>query len=555
MLEWGQRRCRNGGFRTAGEKTEGGGAMGRYFNTEGQCEPGVHYMVNLDRRLEEIKKRYVERGSYFIINRGRQYGKTTTLRLLARELKTDYLVISLDFQELTTANFQDESRFVEGFIRCFIGALKEGKKCSSEEEQRERYTELLAEVSDMAEMFDRLSRICGLSRLPVVLMIDEVDSASNNQVFLDFLALLRRYYLNRSEKPIFRSVILAGVHDIKNLKLKIHSDLEHQYNSPWNIAAKFNLNMAFSAGQIGAMLQEYEEDHHTGMDIGHVAEQIFQYTSGYPYLVSALCKIIDEELPFGYGVIAAENVWSERGVAEAANILLKSDLSLFDSMIKQVDIYKELWDVLEQIIYQGNRIPFSPAEKPLNLGLMFGYLKEENGYIAISNRIFEMYLLNWFTAKEAIQSDAFRQGQRNRNQFIVDGRLDMRQVLQKFVEYYQEVYGENGEEFVESYGRKIFLLYLKPIINGTGNYYLEAQTRDARRTDVIIDYLGERFIVEMKIWHGSEYHKRGERQLSEYLAYYGLKKGYMLSFNFNKKKEIGVKEIRIGDKVIVEAVV
>jgi len=34
-----------------------------------------------------------------------------------------------------------------------------------------------------------------------------------------------------------------------------------------------------------------------------------------------------------------------------------------------------------------------------------------------------------------------------------------------------------------------------------------------------------------------------------------IKKGYMLSFNFNKKKEIGVKEIVLGDKLIVEAVV
>ena len=29
----------------------------------------------------------------------------------------------------------------------------------------------------------------------------------------------------------------------------------------------------------------------------------------------------------------------------------------------------------------------------------------------------------------------------------------------------------------------------------------------------------------------------------------------MLSFNFNKKKEIGVKDIVIGDRTIVEAVV
>lgn len=29
----------------------------------------------------------------------------------------------------------------------------------------------------------------------------------------------------------------------------------------------------------------------------------------------------------------------------------------------------------------------------------------------------------------------------------------------------------------------------------------------------------------------------------------------MLSFNFNQKKEIGVKEVRVGTKTIVEAVV
>ena len=96
---------------------------------------------------------------------------------------------------------------------------------------------------------------------------------------------------------------------------------------------------------------------------------------------------------------------------------------------------------------------------------------------------------------------------------------------------------------------------MKPIINGTGNYYLEAQTRDERRTDVIVDYLGEQFIVELKIWRGNEYNERGEAQIMDYLEYYHKDKGYMLSFNFNKRKEVGVREIRIGSKTIVEAVV
>ena len=175
--------------------------------------------------------------------------------------------------------------------------------------------------------------------------------------------------------------------------------------------------------------------------------------------------------------------------------------------------------------------------------------------MAIANRIFEMVLLNMFMAKEAITSEVYEKGGSDRIGFIKNNQLDMELVLKKFVEYFHDIYGEQDENFTEKYGRKFFLLYLKPIINGTGNYYLEAQTRDERRTDVIVDYLGEQFIVELKIWHGDEYYERGEQQLTDYLDYYHKDKGYMLSFNFNKKKEIGVKEIHIGDKTIVEAVV
>ena len=128
-------------------------------------------------------------------------------------------------------------------------------------------------------------------------------------------------------------------------------------------------------------------------------------------------------------------------------------------------------------------------------------------------------------------------------------------MLKKFVEYFTDVYSDNDEKFVEAYGRKFFLLYLKPIINGVGNYYVEAQTRDARRTDVVVDYLGEQFLVELKIWRGNEYNERGEEQLTDYLDYFRREKGYMLSFNFNKKKETGVKVLRIKGKTIVEAVV
>lgn len=529
--------------------------MAKYFNTEGSCRPNEHYMIKLDDRLGKIKRLLVDRKKYFVINRGRQYGKTTTLRALEEYLKDDYIVLFLDFQQLGTEDFADEPTFTYAFadiiLRTFqINGLGDGKEMLTPLSEIRRECNI-----GLKDLFVRLSNVCGNSPRPIVLMIDEADSAGNNQVFIDFLAQLRSYYLNRDKTPIFHSVILAGVYDIKNLKLKLRPESEHQYNSPWNIAAKFNIDMSFSASQIVHMLEDYEADHQAGIDVQTAAEEIYEYTSGYPVLVSSICKCIDEELPDEEGYENPVKAWSKEGVEKAVSMILKGNPPLFESMAKQLDAYADLRNIIENIIYHGKRIPFSPEERSINLGVMFGYLKEENGHVAIANRIFEMVLLNMFMAKEAITSEVYEKGGSDRIGFIKNNKLDMDLVLKKFVEYFDEIYGKKDERFIERYGRKFFLLYLKPIINGTGNYYLEAQTRDERRTDVIVDYRGEQFIIELKIWHGSEYNERGEKQLTDYLDYFHKDKGYMLSFNFNKAKKIGINEIKIGNKTIVEAVV
>ena len=521
--------------------------MRRYFNTEGACRLDIHYMVRIDDRLEQIKRRYVDRGKYFLINRGRQYGKTTTLKALAEYLQTEYQVISMDFQGISTKEYADEFTFVRAFMRMFAETFEEGGVTAAFANGTQQNT--------LGEMFYLLSEICKTASKPIVLMIDEVDSASNNQVFIDFLAQLRRYYLNRENQPTFHSVILAGLYDIKNLKLKIRPDSEHQYNSPWNIAAEFKMDMNFSEKQIAAMLTEYEADSQTGMDVDEMAEEIYQYTDGYPYLVSRICRLLDERIPDIHGFEGYGVAWTKEGIEEAVKMILKDKAPLFDSMIRQLDIYKDLRNILEDIIYRGKQISYSPDVKPIEMGVMFGFLKEENGRVVIANRIFEMRLLNMFITEEAVKSEAYRYGSLDRNQFVHDGKLDMDLVLTKFTEHFNDIYGDNGERFLEENGRKFFLLYLKPIINGIGNYYIEARTRDERRTDVIVDYLGEQFIVELKIWRGNEYNERGEQQLADYLDDYHQKKGYLLSFNFNKNKKVGIKELKIGTKTIVEAVV
>ncbi len=57
-------------------------------------------------------------------------------------------------------------------------------------------------------------------------------------------------------------------------------------------------------------------------------------------------------------------------------------------------------------------------------------------------------------------------------------------------------------------------------------------------------------MVELKIWRGQKYHEEGLEQLSDYLDKYSLKEGYLLIYDFNKKKQYKEKQISFEDKDI-----
>lgn len=80
--------------------------MKKRFNTTGVCIPRKHYMVDISNKIDEIEK-LVEEEFYFVINRPRQFGKTTTLNELYKRLNGKYSVIRMDF-ELIGEDFASE---------------------------------------------------------------------------------------------------------------------------------------------------------------------------------------------------------------------------------------------------------------------------------------------------------------------------------------------------------------------------------------------------------------------------------------------------------------
>lgn len=93
--------------------------MKKCFNVNGPCYSDENYMVNLDERMIRIKE-LVDKQKYFVINRARQYGKTTTLWALRQYLKEEYNVLSTNFQRMSSAVFYDEHTFSREFANMIV---------------------------------------------------------------------------------------------------------------------------------------------------------------------------------------------------------------------------------------------------------------------------------------------------------------------------------------------------------------------------------------------------------------------------------------------------
>lgn len=402
--------------------------MEKEFNVTGTCVPEMHYMVDISNKLDKVFK-LIEKGKYFVINRPRQYGKTTTLFLLNRELKKDnnYLPIKISFEAIDSETYNEMKSFLKSVMTQIINYFKFSKEKNIVEFIR-KYNN---KVNKMDEFSEFITDLVEYAEKKVVFIIDEVDKSSNNQLFLDFLGMLRNKYLLRNE----------------------------------------------------------------GMDITN-----------------------------------------------------------FQSLIKNIENNRELYDFVRNIVLDGEGITYVKSDEIVNLGTLYGILKEENGNCKINNKIYEQLIYNHMMMKVIRNNEYAEISKYNyKSKFIKeDGSLDVKKVLIKFQEFMKHEYSRKRESFLEADGRLLFLAFISPIVNGTGFAFKEVQGGEEKRFDIVITYNKKMYILELKRWQGEEYHKKGLVQLGEYLDQYSLHRGYLLIFDLRKLKgEAGkVDEVRvkIGDR-------
>jgi hypothetical protein len=317
-------------------------------------------MVDISGKIAQIKQ-LIDKGIYLTINRGRQFGKTTTLDMIERIMAEEYQVINISFGGVGSAVFESEEGFC-GMFTDLAGDATHSKQW----------------INKSVRTFDSLSRyITDMCKdRKTLLMTDSVSSVIHYEIFLEFLNMLKDKYTR--EELTFNSVILAGIFNTRYIR---------NSNLPW-IELDSNVDMSFSSEEISGMLSEYEQQHRTGMNINQISDEIYEYTGGYPFFVSGMCRYIDEKL---------NRDWTHEGVQKAFQAMLADNNTLFAEIFQEVNYEEDLRNLLFDVVYAGKSVPFSIENININVGYMLGFLKNDGGEVRVTNKIYEQRFHNYFT--------------------------------------------------------------------------------------------------------------------------------------------------------------
>ena len=117
---------------------------------------------------------------------------------------------------------------------------------------------------------------------------------------------------------------------------------------------------------------------------------------------------------------------------KAVKLLLNEKNTLFDDVIKNVSNNKDLYEYIFDIVFNGEEKAFNIDNNLVDLGVTFGYFKEDDGKVKISNRLLEQRLYNYFVTNLKLRNVA---GYNIKANFIEGTGLNIEKIIIKFKEF------------------------------------------------------------------------------------------------------------------------
>ena len=266
----------------------------RFFNTEGPVRAEDHYAIpplkrgNVAEILQLIRDK-----RYFVLHAPRQTGKTSALIALRDLLNSGgapegasapsggFRCVDVNVEVGQVA--RDD---VQEGMRAILSSLATSAELLGDGYVEDVWPDILAKSGPNNALRRTLARWCLANPKPLVLLVDEIDSLVGDTL-LSVLRQLRAGYQQRP-KGFPHSVVLCGVRDIRDYRIKSSTGEVVAGGSPFNVAAKSLRLGDFTRKETRRLMLQHILE--TGQRFTPAARRaVWEHTQGQPWLVNALC--------------------------------------------------------------------------------------------------------------------------------------------------------------------------------------------------------------------------------------------------------------------------
>ncbi len=470
----------------------------REFNTSGPCNPARHYTVMREAlmasSLEKVKK-----GRFFTLFAPRQAGKTTFFQLMIERLKESYTPVWISFENLTTVN-------KEAFYQDFDEQLRE------ELLKYDFQTDYsIKEPRSLANFFKNIHQI-----KPIVLVIDEFEGIPDS-VLSEVMHTFRKIYHKR-EYYCLHSLLLVGVSTIAQLVLS--------GASPFNITEELQIPY-FTFEEVNVLIKQYVTESNQAFEDDVIAA-IYHNTKGQPGLVCALCSHLATEVATNKNQpVLMADFYTTLGFF----LTKKFDKNILNIVQKAL----EKREFMIKLLFRDEPVSFTIDDPDIAWLYANGVIDETDGYVDIPVPLYAKRLINTFRPSINGETQYYiNSPSETLNQYLTpEGELNINELLKEYRAYirrrgFRAFDTEHLKEAAWHYSLDGFINFFIQCLGG--QTFVEVPSGRGR-TDILILYQNQKYVIETKRFVNNYYFKQGQGQLAEYLKSENISEGYYVVFS------------------------
>lgn len=472
----------------------------REFNTSRPCDPTLHYTVMREALiLEGLEK--VQKGQYFTLFAPKQAGKTTYFQLLLKVLQDEnFIPIWITFEKLKTVT---RDRFYLNLNNQLHQKLAKHQ------------IDLDHTIQDQIDLIEWFEKVKNQDK-SIVLVIDEFEGIPDS-VLSEVMHTFREMYHSKDSHAL-HSLLLVGVSTIAKLVV-----IEA---SPFNIVEELQIPY-FTLEEVTLLIEQYIIE--SGQSVKKtVIKAIYENTKGQPGLVCALCSYLVTKVATN-----RNRAVTQVDFYATLNFFMtkKFDKNIFNVIEKA----REKRELMMKLLFRDEPIAFTVDNPDIAFLYANGVVDETNGYVDIPVPLYAKRLINAFRPLINGETQYYLNSPYETfNKYLTPtGGLNIDELLKEYRAYvrrrgFRAFDTDNLKEGAWHYSLDGFINFF---IQGMEGQTLVEVPSGAGRTDILIIYQNNRYLIEIKVFTNNTLFKKGKAQLAEYLKSEGLDEGYYVVFS------------------------